>query len=167
MKLRAALQGARQGAAYLTPRAGGLLVGGIRKGRPPQLWELKLTARELQIAGLLQVGGTNKEIAEELEIVEGTVECHLTQIYRKLEVQSRAEAAVRLRFDAKTRLPAGALTPMELRVVECILQGRGNDDVADRLGLSRHTIETHLTRAYQKLGVRSRLELIAKAAQAA
>jgi len=162
-ELRAALQAARQGAAHLTPRAGGLLVGGIRKEPPRRLWELKLTPRECQIAHRLRAGGTNQGIARQLGVAESTVECHLTHIFRKLGVQSRAEAAVQLHPDAAAGMPEG-LTTIEQRVVVELLHGRGNDDVADRLELSRHTVEAHLTRAYQKLGVRNRLELIAKAA---
>lgn len=161
-ELRVALHAARQGAAHLTPRAGGLLVGGIRKDPPRRLWELKLTPRERQLAHLLRAGGTNQGIANQLGVAESTVECHLTHIFRKLGVQSRAEAAVQLQPNA-AGMPEG-LTTVEQRVVVEILQGRGNDDVADRLELSRHTVEAHLTRAYQKLGVRNRLELIAKAA---
>lgn len=165
-ELRAALQAASEGAAYLTPRAGGLLVGGIRNAPPRRLWELVLTPREREVARRLRAGKSNKEIAESLGIAESTVECHLTNIFRKLQVQSRAEAAVRINRSPKQKAVSfNALTSAEQQVVEAVLQGLGNDDIADRLQLSRHTVETHLTHAYQKLGVRNRTELIARQAE--
>jgi DNA-binding NarL/FixJ family response regulator len=92
-ELTAALKAAKAGSAFLTPRIGGLLVGGIRNDLPERLLALVLTRRERQVARLLRSGRTNKEIGQKLGIAESTVECHLTSIYRKLGVQSRAEAA--------------------------------------------------------------------------
>jgi len=160
-ELRTALAAAGRGCAQLTPRVGSLLIGDIRKGQVPRIWELKLTPRQREIAKLLRAGRTNKQISKALGVAVGTVECHLTRIFRRLGVQSRAEAAVHLQVEAAVP-PAGRLTAVEQRVVAEVLKGRGNDNVADRLELSRHTVEAHLTRAYQKLGVRNRLELIAR-----
>ena len=51
------------------------------------------------------------------------------------------------------------LTASERSVVELAAQGLSNKEIAGRLVLSVHTVETHLTRAYSKLGVRSRAQL--------
>lgn len=56
-----------------------------------------LTSREAEIARLVAEGLRNKEIAERLGIVEGTVKIHLHRAYEKLGVESRLELAVRLR----------------------------------------------------------------------
>jgi DNA-binding CsgD family transcriptional regulator len=53
----------------------------------------------------------------------------------------------------------GGLTPTERRVVELVVQGHTNREVADLLFLSVKTVAAHLTSAYAKLGVRSRTEL--------
>jgi DNA-binding NarL/FixJ family response regulator len=50
-----------------------------------------LTAREREIAVMLTLGLKNAEIAERLELADQTVKFHLSNIYRKLEVRSRAE----------------------------------------------------------------------------
>ncbi len=55
----------------------------------------------------------------------------------------------------------GALTRREFQVAELVAQGRTNKQVAATLFLSEKTIEHHLSRAYAKLGVRSRTELTA------
>ena len=51
-----------------------------------------LTARELEVLHLVVRGARNSEIGQRLSISVKTVETHLTSIYSKLSVQSRAEA---------------------------------------------------------------------------
>lgn len=53
------------------------------------------------------------------------------------------------------------LTATERRVAELAAAGRRNDEVGAELGIAAKTVETHLTRIYRKLGVRSRTELAA------
>ncbi len=53
-----------------------------------------LTRREREILCHLAAGMSNKAIARELEISDGTVKLHVKSILRKLEVHSRVEAAV-------------------------------------------------------------------------
>jgi DNA-binding NarL/FixJ family response regulator len=52
-----------------------------------------LTKRETPILQLLAKGRSNREIAKELYVTEQTVKFHLTNIYRKLGVSNRTEAA--------------------------------------------------------------------------
>jgi DNA-binding CsgD family transcriptional regulator len=52
-----------------------------------------LSGRELEIAELVAGGRTNREIAAALHLSEKTVANHLTRIYGKLEVSSRAALA--------------------------------------------------------------------------
>lgn len=56
------------------------------------------------------------------------------------------------------------LTALEERVALLAAAGRTDEAVATELGLSKQTVEWHLTRAQRKLGVRSRSELAAAAA---
>jgi ATP/maltotriose-dependent transcriptional regulator MalT len=51
-----------------------------------------LTRRELQVLRLLAAGSTNKAIAAELVLSERTVDRHVSNIFAKLRVQSRAAA---------------------------------------------------------------------------
>lgn len=53
-----------------------------------------LTPRETEILGLLAEGQSNKAIARNLGISDGTVKLHVKAILRKLNVHSRVEAAV-------------------------------------------------------------------------
>jgi DNA-binding CsgD family transcriptional regulator len=52
-----------------------------------------------------------------------------------------------------------ALTASELRVARMAVEGKSNPEIAQALFLTRRTVETHLTHAYQKLGIGSREEL--------
>ena len=51
------------------------------------------------------------------------------------------------------------LSPAERRVAELVAEGLSNQAIADRLVLSRHTVDTHVKRCFAKLGLRSRVEL--------
>lgn len=53
-----------------------------------------LTSRELEILGHLAAGHSNKIIARHLDLAESTVKVHVQNILRKLELDSRVQAAV-------------------------------------------------------------------------
>ena len=53
----------------------------------------------------------------------------------------------------------GALTETERLVAELLASGLRNRDVADRLFMSRFTVDAHVRHIYQKLEIRSRAEL--------
>jgi DNA-binding NarL/FixJ family response regulator len=55
----------------------------------------QLTKREIEILKMIAQEKTNKTIAMELQISERTVNNHVVEIYRKLEVQSKAGAAAK------------------------------------------------------------------------
>jgi NarL family two-component system response regulator LiaR len=52
-----------------------------------------LTDREIEILRLVASGFSNKMIAQELWVTEQTVKFHLSNVYRKLELRNRTEAA--------------------------------------------------------------------------
>lgn len=56
-----------------------------------------LTEREAEVLALLAEGCSNREIAEDLVIVVGTVKRHLSNLYDKLEARSRTRAVARAR----------------------------------------------------------------------
>jgi DNA-binding NarL/FixJ family response regulator len=79
-----------------------------------------------------------------------------------------AEAASELtRVGARRPSPAGELTPAEQRVAELAAQGRSNQEVARTMHVTVSTVEAHLSRAYAKLGVRSRSQLAVRLSAAA
>ena len=86
-------------------------------------------------------------------------------IFRSLGANAwlrRAEAE--LTRTAPPRTAAGELTPTEARIADLVAAGRTNKEVAAELFLSVKTIESNLSRVYEKLGLRSRSELVARLA---
>jgi FixJ family two-component response regulator len=61
---------------------------------------------------------------------------------------------------ARRALPGEVLTPREREVLELVLQGLHNRDVAATLGISPRTVEVHKARVMEKLGVASIVELV-------
>ena len=72
------------------------------------------------------------------------------------ELAAAGGSAPRRRADAVEEL-----TPQELHVALAVAEGATNREVSALLFLSPKTVEMHLTRAYRKLGVRSRTQLAA------
>lgn len=54
------------------------------------------------------------------------------------------------------------LTRQEQEVVSLLIRGAANQEIATALWISPHTVESHLGHAYEKLGVRSRGQLLAR-----
>ena len=55
-----------------------------------------LTKRRRQVAKLACRGLSNREIAEKLGLIEGTVKVHLHAVYEKLNIHSRTKLAISL-----------------------------------------------------------------------
>ncbi len=60
-----------------------------------------LTDREREVLALIVQGKLNKEIARDLTITEETVNFHIRNIFLKLDVRSRTQAAMRVRDSAQ------------------------------------------------------------------
>lgn len=72
-----------------------LLAAALREQqRPRSPQEAELTDQETRILERIAAGLSNKLIAKELDIAEGTVKVHVKHILRKLGLRSRVEAAV-------------------------------------------------------------------------
>lgn len=80
-----------QGEVWVSPDTGSELPGaaGEQGGQ--------LTQQQCRVLALLSQGKQNKEIAYGLDITEATVKAHVSQIFRKLGVQTRTQAAVMAR----------------------------------------------------------------------
>ncbi|TMF59243.1 MAG: response regulator transcription factor [Chloroflexi bacterium] len=68
-------------------------LGSSLRRKPAAPLASPLTQREAEILQMVSQGKGNKAIASRLSLSEGTVKSHLRNIYRKLRVQTRAEAA--------------------------------------------------------------------------
>jgi DNA-binding CsgD family transcriptional regulator len=75
------------------------------------------------------------------------------------QILQRSAADARRRLGGRQRSDPGRLTESERQVVEHVVAGASNTQTAAAMHLSVKTVEAHLSRAYTKLGVRSRVEL--------
>jgi two-component system nitrate/nitrite response regulator NarL len=62
--------------------------------------------------------------------------------------------------DVLTPKNSASLTVRELQVIKCAARGKTNKSIAAELRLSEHTVKNYLFRAFEKLGVSSRVELL-------
>jgi two-component system nitrate/nitrite response regulator NarL len=86
---------AARGKITISERLTQLLVASLRdKSRPTSVAEAGLTEQESRILDHLVDGKSNKLIARDLGIAEGTVKVHVKHLLKKLNLRSRVEAAV-------------------------------------------------------------------------
>lgn len=135
-----------------------------------------LTGLQRQVAELAALGYGNKQISYAMGIKESTVAAHLPRVMDRLGVDRRedlallagappastaslasAEVAV---ASAHFPLPS-CLTQAEAEVVQALLVGGSNQAIARRRGVSERTVANQLQSVFRKLGVASRVELVA------
>ena len=86
------------------------------------------------------------------------------QIWARRQVLARiVEELATLSETSRTEraFPDQRLTRREQEVVHSTTGGLSNAEIADRLGISEATVKAHLTKVFQKLGLRDRLQLAA------
>lgn len=102
-KLAEAIRAAARGESMLEPSVANKVVRQFvqlqakQERRVAQPLAEPLSQRELQVLEKLTEGLSNKEIAARLGIAEGTIKNHLSQIFGKLGVLDRTQAALRAR----------------------------------------------------------------------
>ena len=72
----------------------GELLGHLRGGTGSRNAKPKLTAREQRVLELLATGRRNTQIADDLSISLSTVKRHVSNVFAKLGVENRTQAAV-------------------------------------------------------------------------
>ncbi|MBZ0319733.1 MAG: response regulator transcription factor [Anaerolineae bacterium] len=83
-----------------------------------------------------------------------------------LTVLDPALATQTLESAASTsELPAEALTPRELEVLQLLAQGLTNKAIAQRLAISDHTVKFHVNAIMTKLNAQSRTEAVVRASR--
>jgi len=99
--LVSAIQAAARGESFLQSTVTGRVVAAFARlmdgGPKAEALVLPLSPREREILSLLASGDSNKEIADRLNLAEGTVKNHVTNILTKLDVRDRTQAALRAR----------------------------------------------------------------------
>lgn len=89
-EIHGAIRAAARGEAPLTPKAAAALL----QERNPRRPTIELTTREREVLALLVAGHGNKQIARRLGISEKTVKGHLTNLFQRIGVADRTQAAL-------------------------------------------------------------------------
>ena len=84
------IKAAARGESPLAPKAAGAVLQARVAQRPAD----ELSAREREILVLVGLGLANKQIARRLQISEKTVKVHLTNVFRRIGVDDRTQAAL-------------------------------------------------------------------------
>jgi DNA-binding NarL/FixJ family response regulator len=90
-EIHEAIRSASRGEAPITPRAAAALLAD-RREHP--IAGVELTAREREVLLLVVEGLANKQIARRLQISEKTVKGHLTNLFQRIGVSDRTQAAL-------------------------------------------------------------------------
>jgi two-component system, NarL family, nitrate/nitrite response regulator NarL len=113
-----------------------------------------LEATRQDVAGVVL-----KEMAPRL-LVQCLRKVHAGERWMERTTATRAFEML-LRREANVRDLARLLTPREIEVVKLVARGLRNKAIADDFSVSEGTVKTHLHSVFEKMGVRSRAELIA------
>jgi DNA-binding NarL/FixJ family response regulator len=95
-----AARDAARGYSRLSPSIARRVIDDFRRLKKPPLsaaaaGQEKLTGRESAILDLIGAGKSNRDIASALDLAEGTVKNHVSNILSKLQARSRTELAIR------------------------------------------------------------------------
>jgi two-component system NarL family response regulator len=67
--------------------------------------------------------------------------------------------------DSNSEQNAIKITPRELAVLQLLVYGASNKEIAVKLNISEHTVKSHIANIFSKLDARDRTEAVAKAIQ--
>lgn len=93
-ELKNAIYNVYEGKRYIQPNMTPMLNSYLASKAEDDKKLVGLTKREIQVLKLVAEGMFNRDIAERLEISERTVKNHIANIFKKIQVSDRTQAAV-------------------------------------------------------------------------
>lgn len=121
------------------------------------------TALTCEEAAGIAIEDGEREAARELLERAWDIFTHLDAVRCLARVDARyRQLGIRRGVRGPRRRPAwgwGSLTPTETEVAELVAEGLSNPQIAERLFISRRTVQTHVSHAFAKLNIASRAQL--------
>ncbi len=120
----------------------------------------QLVRSQLGVVTLLDLGSTNGSFVNNRRVEQVSLEPGDTVSFgrsAKVILSFEPEPSV---ADLPETSSQPVLTPRQVEIVEAVLRGLGNAEIAASLGISVRTVTTHLEHMYARLSVSSRLEII-------
>jgi len=116
-ELLQSIHSALTGEVVLSPRLTRILAHAIQHRPSSDRSDARMTERERQIVQRVAQGKSNKIVARELGITEGTVKVHVKRLLRKLDLHSRVDIAV---WAVEHGYRQGALDGQDLKGTPCV-----------------------------------------------
>jgi DNA-binding NarL/FixJ family response regulator len=92
--LKESIRAVSRGHAVLAPQVAGPIIERMRSRQSGEKRPAGLNASQVAILRLISLGHSNREIAADVHLSENTVKTHVQEIFRKLGVRNRVEAAI-------------------------------------------------------------------------
>lgn len=126
-----------------------------------------LTNREIEVINLITDGLNYDEIASKLYLSRSTVRNHMTNILAKFNLKNRIQLIAFVRSSyliliSRKKLSSLGLTQREIEILELIIRGHRNKDIALSLAIAEKTVRNHLSNILVKTKCKNRLNLITK-----
>jgi two-component system, NarL family, nitrate/nitrite response regulator NarL len=141
-------------------------------GQPPAKDPFStLTPREIEVLRRIAAGQNTARMVREMNVTTATLRTYVKNVLAKLGAHSRLEAAALMSRQGvpglnepdRNGLAFAGLTPKEREVLSYFTAGAGQREVAKHLHMAPKTVNTHLQKIRNKLGVHSTLEAVALA----
>lgn len=127
------------------------------QGEPLRATEMLQEAQRIYVAAGAGLGAAR--VRRRTRFSPGRVGREVSGTGRTLTAAAARPAPLSAPLPPGTAADWDSLTPSEVRVVTLVAEGLTNRETAQRLAVSAHTVDSHLRRAFAKLGVSRRVEL--------
>jgi two-component system response regulator NreC len=126
---------------------------------------LSMYANEAHVIEALRAGAAAYVLKESssAELVHAVREAVAGRHYLSPPLSERAIEAYMQKAESSALDPYETLTAREREVLHLVAEGHTNAEIADRLFISRRTVETHRANLMRKLGLRTQTDLISYA----
>jgi DNA-binding NarL/FixJ family response regulator len=148
---------------------GGDLIREVRRSRPQvEIMVISVLGDEASVMKAVRAGASGYILkdARPIDLIESVRDLMAgrspisASIARHIIRQAHAAPTAAPAADANNAPPAPTLTPREMDILWGIAKGFTYNDIAERLGVSRQTVPSHIKNIYRKLEVNSRSEAV-------